>query len=217
MKQFPYNLLSLLFFTIITGHVLAASGLPELRTGDLIFQVEGKSDFSNAITAATAVEDSLKFIHVGIIEKKGNGNIDVIEASPEEGVRIVTLDKFLNDAIRINGNPGAVVKRLSVDFSVETAISNALQHIGEPYDWWYLPDNGKMYCSELIYESYMTKNGERIFHSRPMNFRAPDGTMPEFWINLFEKLGTEVPEGIDGTNPSDLSKEPVLIEVCRFF
>ena len=50
-----------------------------------------------------------------------------------------------------------------------------------------------------------------------MNFRAADGHMPAFWTELFDRLGEPIPEGIPGTNPNDLAKEPVLQEVWRFF
>ena len=189
----------------------------DLKTGDLVFQAEGTSDFSNAIASATASEDSLKIIHAGIIEMDERGTPQVIEASPESGVRIISLEKFLEDSPQINGMPGVVVKRLNIDYSIDDAISLAKSHLGEEYDWWYLPDNGKMYCSELIYESYLTPEGEHVFESKPMNFRASDGSMPEFWTKLFEKLGQKVPEGVLGTNPNDLSKDFRLTEVARFF
>ena len=176
----------------------------ELKSGDLIFVCEGKSDFSKAISDATAFSDSLKFVHVGIIEIEENKEIMVIEASPEEGVRKITLEKFLESS------PQVLYKRLTIDFPVKEVLNNAISYIGQPYDWWYLPDNGKMYCSELIYESYLDSSGNPIFTSNPMNFRYPDGTMPQFWIDLFNELGQPVPEGIPGTNPSDISKSPLL-------
>ncbi|MCH5325636.1 MAG: hypothetical protein J1E29_00345, partial [Duncaniella sp.] len=74
----------------------------------------------------------------------------------------------------------------------------------------FLPDNDKMYCSELVYESYLTESGAHIFEAAPMNFRAADGSMPQFWLELYAELGVPVPEGIPGTNPNDLSKSPLL-------
>ena len=70
-----------------------------------------------------------------------------------------------------------------------------------------------MYCSELIYESYRDFDGNRIFQARPMNFRDPDGNLPTFWEELFAKLNMEVPEGVEGTNPNDLSKDPRLQDI----
>lgn len=185
-----------------------------LKEGDLLFQLgAGESDFSDAISDATALPDSLDFVHVAIFFHNSDGSPSVIEASPQNGVSIVSLDSFILDSPIINGKPGIVVKRLIIDFPVNSTISNALSHLGETYDWHFLPDNGKMYCSELIYESYLDENGEHIFSTVPMNFRAPDGSMPEFWIKLYNKLGTEIPQGIPGTNPNDLSRSPLLLSI----
>ena len=74
-----------------------------------------------------------------------------------------------------------------------------------------------MYCSELVYESYLGENGTPLFCARPMNFRTADGTLPCFWAELFEQLGESVPEGIPGTNPNDMAKEKILKEVHRYF
>lgn len=63
-----------------------------------------------------------------------------------------------------------------------------------------------MYCSELVYESYLNEDGSHIFNAIPMNFRASDGSMPEFWTSLFARLGSPVPEGMPGTNPNSIAR-----------
>ena len=78
-------------------------------------------------------------------------------------------------------------------------------------------DNGQLYCSELVWESYLAPDGSRLFPARPMNFRAADGTMPQFWVDLFAKLGEEIPEGIPGTNPNDMAHDPQLKEIARYY
>lgn len=108
---------------------------------------------------------------------------------------------------------GVVVMRIDCDFSATEAVHRAESMLGLPYDWSYLPDNNKLYCSELIYESYLTPAGYHIFQSRPMNFLSPDGTFPQFWTDLFSTLGEEIPQGIPGTNPNDLAHESCLVEV----
>lgn len=50
-----------------------------------------------------------------------------------------------------------------------------------------------------------------------MNFRAEDGTLPQFWTELFARRGESVPEGVPGTNPNDMSQERTLREVYRWF
>lgn len=187
-----------------------------LKSGDLLFQIEGNSSFSEAISSATAARDSLKFVHVGIVEMAGD-TASVIEASPEEGVRIVPLDTFLNSSALQGGRSAVVAKRLTIDFPVADALSRAREYLGQPYDWWYLPDNEKMYCSELVYESFRDADGNRIFEANPMNFRAPDGSIHEFWVRLYTELGMDVPEGVPGTNPADMARDSRLVEVFRFF
>lgn len=111
---------------------------------------------------------------------------------------------------------GVVVMRIDCDFSVKEAVHRAESMLGLPYDWSYLPDNNKLYCSELIYESYLNPAGDHIFQSRPMNFLSPDGTFPQFWTDLFSTLGEEIPQGTPGTNPNDLAHESCLVEVHRY-
>lgn len=188
-----------------------------LRTGDLLFQGKGNSDFSKAIAASTDANDSINFVHVGLALITAEGLTKIVEASPEEGVRIIGLEEFLNNSPQIDGSPYVVVKRLNIVYSLDTAVRNALTFLGQPYDWWYLPDNGKIYCSELIYESFIDEDGKHLFQSKPMSFTGPDGTIPEFWIDLYQRLGMDVPQGVMGTNPNDLSRDPNLTEVLRFF
>ena len=201
-------------FITFTFFCFMLSNAEKLKKGDLIFQAEGKGEFSKAISSSTSREDSLSFVHVGIIDIDEEGGVNVIEASPKEGVRIISLKNFLLQ--EGEDSPGKfVVKRLCIDFPVEETIERAKSYLGQPYDWWYLPDNGKMYCSELVWESFQKEDGERIFKSNPMNFRDKDGNMPEFWIKLYQELGQEVPEGIEGTNPNDLSRDKRLVEVIE--
>ena len=181
----------------------------EPSAGDLAFRLGSESAFSDAITSATAWGDSLRFDHVGIVDIDGSGTVTVVEAAPKGGVKITSWAEFTSGG-------GIVVKRLTSEFDASEVVAKAKSFIGEDYDWWYLPDNGKMYCSELVYESFIGSDGDHIFKAAPMNFRQPDGTMPEFWTRLFEEIGMPVPEGVPGTNPADMAKDPRLVEVARF-
>ena len=221
MSSLNYNLfayyikvLLVFYFTISICFNLEAQNL---KNGDLIFQLSGNSEFSKAISEATACDGELDFSHVGIIFIDENNDKQVIEASPTEGVRIIPLADFKKLALKIDGKPALLVKRLIVDIDFNEAIKRAKMLIGEEYDWWFLPNNDKIYCSELVYESFIDENGAHVFSSNPMNFRAKDGTMPLYWVQLFGGKEENVPEGIEGTNPNDLSKDFRLMEVYRFF
>ncbi len=196
----------------------AASYFPQ--SGDLLFVAApsaSSSDMAQAITTATAGHDSLKFSHVAIVVLE-RGSLYVLEASLRWGVTRVDWNTFISEAPLINNKPGLVVKRVVVPgFPVEAAVNRAKLHKGEPYDSSFRPDNGKMYCSELIYESYRYADSRPLFTARPMNFRDADGRIPAFWTEWFKRLGEAIPEGVSGTNPHDLSKEKFLKEVYRFF
>ena len=80
----------------------------------------------------------------------------------------------------------------------------------DAYDTKFLPDNDELYCSELVQLSYLDAEGNQVFESKPMNFLAEDGTMPQYWEWLFGLLGMDVPQGVPGTNPHDMSESPNL-------
>ena len=46
-----------------------------------------------------------------------------------------------------------------------------------------------------------------------MNFKDAEGNMPEYWTNLFDRLGQKVPQDVDGTNPESMSESPALVRV----
>ncbi len=212
-----FNFFTKLLF-ILPGLWMATACIPRYRpqAGDLLFVVAENSAFSQAIVAATAQRDSIKYSHVAIVSVS-NGKPYVLEASSRNGVTRTDWFDFLQQAPSIGGKPGIVAMRVNTDFPIADALIQAERHIGEAYDWLFLPDNGKMYCSELVYECFRYADGSPLFTAGPMNFRDADGHLPEFWKTLFEKTGETIPEGIPGTNPNDLSKESCLKEVHRFF
>ena len=56
-----------------------------------------------------------------------------------------------------------------------------------------------------------TRQGDRhLFEAKPMNWRNADGELPKYWVKHFKKLKKPVPEGVMGTNPTDLSRSPLL-------
>ncbi len=188
----------------------------QLRTGDLLFQAGSESAMSSAIAAATGRDEALKFTHVGIAVI-GSRADSVLEATSDGGVRMTVLSDFLNKSARLNGRPVVVAKRLKDTAGIAAAVARARTFLGQPYDYSFRPDNGKLYCSELVWESYLAPDGRRLFPAQPMNFRAADGSMPPFWNELFAKLGEEIPEGLPGTNPNDMSRDTLLTEVFRWF
>ena len=204
------NGLILLFLLLCLFGGIENNGI--LQKGDLIFQSETLSEFSDAIAVAGSPDSTsnLRFVHVGIIDFTKYGEYEIIEADPEVGVRAISLESFLKNS---PGNSKFVIKRLNINFPVKDVIERARKNIGKKYDWYYLPDNDMIYCSELIYDSYLDKEGNHIFHASPMSFKDKDGNYPMFWVELFNELGIEIPEGIYGTNPNDISSDTSLSTV----
>lgn len=206
----------LLYIGIFFGlFACTRSGQP-LRSGDLLFQVGCESAMSGAITAATGKECELKFTHVGIAVICGRAD-SVLEATSPGGVRMTALSEFLSKSAYSNGRPLVVAMRLKDTAGIAAAVARARSFLGQPYDYSFRPDNGRLYCSELVWESFRTPCGAPLFPARPMNFRAADGSMPLFWTELFARLGEEIPEGVPGTNPNDMARDTLLTEVFRWF
>ena len=171
-----------------------------LQTGDLLFLNENKSAMEKAITASTG-----EYTHVALVERDSTDDVWVIEASPKYGVQRIPYSQFEreNNLGFFGGNID--IYRLTVPFDTAMVIARAQSLVGKSYDNAFLPDNDAYYCSELIEVAF-----DGIFPSKPMNWRDAEGNLPEYWIKHFEELGVPVPEGVPGTNPTDMSRSPLL-------
>lgn len=210
-----------ILFTIILL-ALAASCRQEsdrLMNGDLIFvglpldyDAEGGS-MDEAIASSTGNDGELNLIHVAIAEVKED-SVWIIDATIRHGVDRHPLDTFLTDfTLRDGSLPEFIIKRVK-GVDADAAVKKAQTFCGRGYDTLFLPDNEEQYCSELVQNSYLDASGNAVFESRPMNFLASDGTMPQYWEWLFGLLNMEVPQGVMGTNPQDMSKEACLESVA---
>lgn len=188
-------------------------GMCDFSTGDLIFICD-TTGMGNAIQSATA-RDSFHTAptHVAITECTDSG-VYVIDATPALGVARRPLDEFIASVYDTHADYSftSMAKYYSVDVAYDTAILLERMHsfIGLPYDPYFLPDNGKLYCSELVQECFYDLKGNRLFPYLPMNFLSPDGTLPVYWQHHFDSLGVAVPQGKPGTNPNDMSQSPIL-------
>ncbi len=201
--------------------IFVAPGCTEMefrpQTGDLLFQAGRGGDMTEAIALATGDERDVPYTHVAIAVVEPDG-IYALEASGRRGVTMTPLAEFLAGSAAIDGRPVVAVGRLRSperEQIASRAVERAKTFLGQPYDDSFLPGNGKMYCSELVWESFQA-DGEPIFEARPMNFRAPDGAMPAYWTGHFEALGEAIPEGVPGTNPDDMSRNVAIRIVHRY-
>ena len=189
-----------------------------IQSGDLVFVAlpfDYKADSTSmdcAISSATAQEGKLNLIHVDIAEVEAD-SIWIIDATIAHGVDRHPLDTFLKDFTLKDGTyPDFIIKRVK-GADGPAAVERAKSYCGRGYDLRFLPDNEELYCSELVQLSYLDSDGEQIFRSEPMNWLAPDGSIPPYWEWLFSKLGMDVPQGLPGTNPQKMSESEALESV----
>ena len=181
--------------------VVCRNGINDtLQSGDLIFLNNNRSDMEKAISASTG-----EYTHVALVERDSTGDVWVIEASPKYGVQRISYEQFERNHLLGFFGGNMDIYRLSVPFDTAAVIARAKKLVGKPYDNAFLPDNDAYYCSELIQVAF-----GGIFPSQPMNWRDKDGNLPEYWIKHFNKLVMSVPEGLPGTNPTDLSHSQLL-------
>lgn len=208
----------LLIFAILFLAIGCGSRKDGLRSGDLIFvglpvaynAETGTMDA--AITSATGEEGAVNLIHVAIAEVQGD-SVWIIDATIAHGVDRHPLDTFLTDfTLRDGSYPEFIVKRVK-GIDADAAVERAKSFCGRAYDLRFLPDNDDLYCTELVQMSYLDKSGKPVFESEPMNWLAPDGTMPAYWEWLFGQLGMDVPQGLPGTNPQRMAQSGYLVEV----
>jgi len=177
-----------------------------LKKGDLLFQANTPSEKVKAIGKAGEGYKGLRFSHVVIVDIMGKDTC-VIEAT-NGGVRYVSISNFFNDAEYINGKPYVYVGRLKPKYSyiISPSIDRAKEKIGMPYDSVFLPNNNAYYCTELVYETYIDKNNKPIFKSKPMSFKdKTTGKFYDVWVKFYSRVGIPIPEGVEGTNPNDMS------------
>lgn len=173
-----------------------------LKDGDLIFQDMDCGPLCDAIEAVTSGYNGNDFSHMGMVYHK-NDSIYIIEAAGS-GVRLTPLDKFSK-----NTTKPMYVGRLNKKYTslIKPAIAFSVKQVGIPYDEEYVYNNGKYYCSELIYDAFKAANNNKpFFELLPMTYKQP-GTDTFFpaWVTYYKDLGKEIPEGRPGCNPGGIS------------
>jgi len=162
-----------------------------LKSGDLLFQSMNCGPLCEAINEVTSGYQGHDFSHLGLVYIK-NDSILVIEAAgssvkitPYETFKTYTAEKMF-------------VGRLKRKYRalIPEAIAFALQQIGVPYDEEYVYNNGKYYCSELLYDAFLHANKKPLFDLFPMTFKSPKTKEYfEVWVDYYKKLNIEIPEG----------------------
>ena len=172
--------------------------------GDLLFAYS--STTGRAISDAT-VHDStaLPIYHVAIATWIGD-KLYALEAI-DEGVVLTPYDKFQE---RTTSKGGMLIGRLHDRSGVDQSVSNAMEHLGKPYDDLYMIDTQEIYCSELVQLSYVNGKGQRLFPLINMSFHDAQGRILDYWREHYAKYGMAVPEGALGTNPAQIANNPAV-------
>ena len=200
-------------FIIFAG--LFASAQPalqiKLQTGDLLFREKSSENISEAIDKVTQTSGETHFSHVGLVEVTDTG-IVVLHAYPEGGTCIVSLSEFLHpkgDSVRV------IAYRLKEDWQKATpaAIQKAHSMLGKPYNFSYVLSDTAHYCSEFVYLAFAA---DSVFKLEPMTFKDPaTGSFPKAWVEYYQKMGIEIPEGKPGCNPNGLAASEKLERLGR--
>lgn len=127
--------------------------LKELKEGDIIFHA---SDSRQAPMLRYATASPIT--HCGIIIEKG-GSLFVLEA--EGTVQLTPVKKFISRGI----GGSYLVRRSRKELPGRIKYK---QYLGKKYDIAFKFDNGKFYCSELVYDIYKSQFGVELCSPRPL-------------------------------------------------
>lgn len=172
----------------------------KLQSGDLLFREKSSENISEAIDQVTQTSGATHFSHVGLVEVTDTGVV-VLHAYPDGGTCIVSLNEFLHpkgDSVRV------IAYRLKDEGqkAIPAAIQKAHSLLGKPYNFSYILSDTAHYCSEFIYLAFAA---DSVFKLEPMTFKDPKtGTFPTAWVEYYQKMGIEIPEGKSGCNPNGL-------------
>lgn len=186
-----------------------------LKPGDLLFQDLDCGPLCDAIESVTEGYRGANFSHVAMVLANEEEGIKVFEAIGGK-VRESKLADFLKRSQDAEGNPKVMVGRVKDQSIRERAIDEIVKYEGKAYDDVFLIENDSYYCSELLYFSYL-ENQEPIFKLYPMTFKkAGSDDFDPAWIEYYQKLGVDIPEGKPGLNPGGISRSP-HVEMLYYF
>lgn len=193
-----------LFKILFVACALWTNAQESILEGDLLFAYSATT--GRAISQATVHDTTaLPIYHVAIATWVGE-KLYALEAI-DEGVVLTPYEKFVE---RTRSKGGMLVGRLRDRSGASQSVSNAMEHIGKPYDYLYMIDTQEIYCSELVQLSYVNGRGQRLFPLINMSFHGNDGRILDYWREHYAKHNMAVPEGALGTNPAQIAHDPAV-------
>lgn len=119
--------------------------LPPIYDGDMIFQTIKSSQ-----TLAIMLASKSPYTHVGIIQIDEDNTVNVIEAVGP--VRKIALGDWVKQGVaeRIT-----IMRHKNItQDQIHRTIERAETYYGRPYDFYFLFDKERIYCSELVYYAF---------------------------------------------------------------
>jgi hypothetical protein len=206
MKKVYLLFCVILLHILVWGQSVQQIRIPQLLTGDFLFQDLDCGPQCDAIESVTQSYNHQSFSHVGIVENQGD-SIWVIEATYPK-VKRTPLQEFLKRS------PHTVYAgRLAWSTTaIEQVVQFCKQQIGLPYDHYFLMNNGHYYCSELLYDALQSVDStQKVVELFPMTFKKPhENAFHPVWEKHFKKLKCAIPEGELGCNPGGISRSKEL-------
>lgn len=179
-----------------------------LKEGDILFQDMDCGPLCDAIEAVTEGYKGAKLSHLGLVIMK-NDSAFVLEAVGA-GVVETPLDKFLGRSSDSEGKPKVLVARIKKKYQhlIPFVVKAKEQYLNLPYNNEYILNDTSYYCSQLIHVLFKNaNNGQDFFQLNPMTFKEPhSNSYFEAWIDYFNNLKCEIPEGLPGINPGGMSR-----------
>jgi hypothetical protein len=176
-----------------------------LREGDIVFS-SSKLGQGEAIIAATRSP----YTHCGIVVEN-EGRLMVLEAV--QPVRVTSLEDFMANGRRELFTAKRLTRAVPPQ-DYQNAKKWAAAQIGRDYDIRFGWDDGKLYCSELVWKIYQKAGIELC---APKRFRDYDLQQPAARRIIEQRYGGmhRVPMEEKVVAPSDLAASPLLAEVPR--
>ncbi len=204
------GLLVLLFLCALnSGSFAQQSNFSALvQEGDIVFQHLDGGELGRAIDKVTKGFRGRDYNHCGMVVRVGD-SLKVVEAIGRD-VHLSSLADFEKRCAPAD----LLIGRLYPGYRqlIAGAEKSALSLQGIPYDDYFEMDNGRLYCSELVYEAFRQANrGKPFFKLRPMTFKDPDtNRLFPSWVAYYARLHYPVPQHKPGINPGLLSQSSRL-------
>ncbi len=215
------NYILKLFITAILISIYACHHPEEKylpQNGDILFQDIDCGPLCDAIERVTDSYGNYNFSHLGLVFQSSNDSIYVIEAIGNE-VQLTPYKVFLYRSLNKNNKPKVIAMRSSFTaLQIDSAVTIAFREKGKPYDDFFLQDNERWYCSELIAYAFNSALKQTVFESTPMTYKeSGSDSILKVWRDYFEDIQSEVPEGKPGCNPGAMSRSGYLKLIYAYY